>query len=221
MLSHRRNAPPTIILDSRVIAGVAAGALALAVFSFFLGRWSAGGASVAEGEAAVGPGESPPIEVRQSSIEDDLSFLNRVERDRLEGIAAAEARTEPAPAPREEPVRAAAASVPSPGVAANSPPSRPPRREPQASGSSAPSLAADRSGYLIQVFASEHLDRAEAKRDELAGKGYPVAVVTTQRDSKTYYRVRVGPYADKSRALSIKGRLEREEGLSTWIIKKP
>jgi len=205
------------VLDTRLLIVVGAAALLLAAISFMLGRWSAGGPPEGPAETVARQAAPPtPVEVKQRSIEDDLSFLNRVERDRREGGAAAPEREaersgEPARPPSEpeaEPARTA-------------PPARTAAPKPESTSSATASapLPADSSGYLIQVFASEHRDRAEEIRARLAGKGYPATVVTTQINSKTYYRVRVGPYAQKSRATTMKNRLEREESLSTWIIR--
>lgn len=214
MLSPRGKSSRTIVLDARTMGVVGAAAVLIAVLSFLVGRWSAGeGERAAEAAVAARTGseaaseEPEPIPVRQSPLEQDLSFLDEVDRESADAGSAGRppsVRTQRTATPPEEPGPASPAG---------------PRNAAPSSAATPPPPPADAQGYLIQVFASQYRERAEEVRRHLSRKGYPAQVVTTQVQSRTYYRVRVGPYRQKSRADTVAERLKREENLSIWIIR--
>ena len=215
MLDDRIRKPPIIALDTPVLVGVGAAVVILCVISFLLGRWSVG-----EPERIAA--EPDPVEV--GSIEKNLSFLEQVEADRRATPSPPAPEPEetvavPAPPRVEEPSAPAAAKAKPAGPTKPRPTGPKPAASAAAPGEPAPSLAPDSSGYMIQVFASEQQDRARTLRDELVRKGYPAVVESTVVRGRTYHRVRVGPYAQKSRADRTARRLQTEEKLNTWIVR--
>ena len=59
----------------------------------------------------------------------------------------------------------------------------------------------------IQVAAFTTRERAEALRRELAREGFDAAIGESEISGETYYRVRVGPYADRRTAEETAHRL--------------
>jgi len=59
----------------------------------------------------------------------------------------------------------------------------------------------------IQVAAFATRDRAEALRRDLASEGFDAAIGASEISGETYYRVRVGPYADRYTAEQTAHRL--------------
>lgn len=60
--------------------------------------------------------------------------------------------------------------------------------------------------YRIQIGAFRDKEQAEQLRTRIILRGMPVEIIR----SKSYYLVQIGPYADKSSALTIQKKLERE-----------
>jgi cell division septation protein DedD len=102
------------------------------------------------------------------------------------------------------PATATAAPAPVTPVTAPSPPPAPEAKAPAAEAKAAPVAApkANSGGNLVvQVSATK--DQAEAKRlaDKLNGKGFAAAVERADLGAKgVWYRVTVGPYADRAAA---------------------
>lgn len=69
-----------------------------------------------------------------------------------------------------------------------------------ASGGGAASAAGDGSTYFVQAGAFRSPDDAESQRARLAMMGMSANVSTRDQDGTTMYRVRVGPFNDKSMA---------------------
>ncbi len=53
----------------------------------------------------------------------------------------------------------------------------------------------------------------------LSSKGYPSFVTTSGAAGPRVFRVRVGKYADRRAAESVKTRLEKEEQFKPWITR--
>jgi cell division septation protein DedD len=61
--------------------------------------------------------------------------------------------------------------------------------------------------YWVQAGSFESSARAEEVKRELAAKGFSPVIYTRSENSKTFYRVRIGPYVKKSEA----------EGFLKWV----
>ena len=135
---------------------------------------------------------SDPEAARGSPL-DALSYFDRLSRT--------DAATETLVAPAGElaPELGAAPSSPGPVSAAG---------VPVAAGS-----------FVVQVTALRSGDAARTVAAELVAKGYPALVVDPAPGApRAVYRVRVGPYADKGEADTVRDRLETEEPFTPFVI---
>jgi len=157
--------------------------------------------TVAVGAALSGAGVgfgvpeiAPDPEAAQGSPLDALSYFDRLSRT----DAAPEAPF--APAGELAPELGAAPSSPGPPSAAGVP------------------LAAG--SFVVQVTALRSGDAARTVATELVAKGYPAVVVYPAPGApRAVYRVRVGPYADKSEADTVRDRLDTEEPFTPFVIR--
>jgi cell division septation protein DedD len=87
-----------------------------------------------------------------------------------------------------------------------------------ASASTLPAVGAPPSGFAVQVGAFSSSEAARSMRARLEGGGYEsfVAAAAASRDRR--WRVRVGPFTTRDEAHRTASRLERREGLSTWVV---
>jgi len=61
--------------------------------------------------------------------------------------------------------------------------------------------------FFVQVGTFGTRERAEVLRNDLARRGFEVAINETARDDERFYRVRVGPVADRKAAEALEVRL--------------
>ena len=67
--------------------------------------------------------------------------------------------------------------------------------------------SADGRKYFVQVGTFATRERAEVLRSDLARRRFEVSINETARDTKRFYRVRVGPVADRKSAEALEVRL--------------
>ncbi len=70
---------------------------------------------------------------------------------------------------------------------------------------------------IIQVFASPSRDEAEKVRVRLRKGGEKAYLSPTLVSGKTLYRVRVGPFKKRERAIVVAAKIERTYELDTWV----
>ena len=115
-------------------------------------------------------------------------------------------------------------------VVADSPADEPPAPLPPAAGRPAAAGAPDESvaaaapdavgPYTVQVTALQAAEAAEQVVGRLIAKGFPAYLHPPAPDAAVaMYRVRVGRYADRSRAEQVRRRLEQEEHFKPWITR--
>ena len=74
--------------------------------------------------------------------------------------------------------------------------------------------------YAIQVGAFTNKSSADNTTEDLRNKGYYVNIFPKKfKSGNVVHQVRVGRYRTKIEALKVKEKLEKEEHLSTWIVK--
>lgn len=79
-----------------------------------------------------------------------------------------------------------------------------------------PAVAAS---WVVQVSALRSDDEARTVAAELVAKGYPAVVVDPAPGApRAVYRVRVGPYTDRSEANRVRDRLDTEEQFTSFVI---
>lgn len=133
-------------------------------------------------------------------------------------VASSEETPPAAPAPAPEP---AAEAEPARGaVSAPSAEEAPvPEAAPAPDPKPAPSaVAAAPPGQIaVQVGAFSERAAAERLRVRLRDAGFQAYLATDSRNDR-HWRVRVGPFASRSEAERVAGRLERNQDLPTWIL---
>ena len=122
-----------------------------------------------------------------------------------------------APAPAAPVAPATPGAVPPPGAppVANAPPPAPP-----ASGSAAPADAStEKAAYLLQAGAFKGQEDAEGMKVKLALIGFEARIVTAEVNGVTFYRVRVGPYAQIEDMNRARSRLA-ENGIEASVVRQ-
>jgi len=187
-----------ILLENRHLAIVGAGVLVLCVGAFFLGRWT-------ERSHWVNPDMPLPRvagAVQSLPIEPVRGIAPTPAADGQEG-------EEVLPPESSAPAAATGQANPQPAAPALA---AAPRTEKAREGSAA------RDDLYIQVLATRSADAAQTLRERLAGRDYPVTVVSSfDPQGRSLYRVRVGGYASRQEAERVALRLQKEERLRTWI----
>lgn len=118
----------------------------------------------------------------------------------------------PKPAPKPEPVKKA---EPKP---APKPEPKPVTKAPEPVPKPAPSQALPSGGWVVQVGSYGNQENAQAMRKKLEAKGYRVIVTSSQVNGKTFHRVRVGPYPQKSDATGAGTNLEKLLGQKVSVL---
>lgn len=156
---------------------------------------------------AADPGSGPPRQIYQVDLSGDAT-----------APAGATAAAVPVPTPglNDVPVELPVPATP-PVQAAPAPAAPPPSiaRAPAAAApaaSATPAVApqqasADGRKYFVQVGTFGTRERAEVLRSDLARRRFEVSINETARDDKRFYRVRVGPVADRKAAEALEVRL--------------
>jgi cell division protein FtsN len=130
---------------------------------------------------------------------------------------------DPAPA-------AAVPMTPAPGAPPISAPNAAPNAAPAVGASPAavapptapaadPAPAADKSAYLLQAGAFKGQEDAESMKVKLALIGFEARIVTAEVNGVTFYRVRVGPYAQIEDMNRARSRLA-ENGIEASVVRQ-
>jgi cell division septation protein DedD len=212
--------------------------LACVLGAFVSGMWVA--------REAMGPATPPPsAHAEDSAAGDTLEFFGEGGSAAAEPVdqPAGVPEDEPAiqqvkPLPSPAPARPEAEPGPqaraSEAPADRSPEARAPdtdRREPVGEPAEPSAPGAERSapapgpdaapapgpGFVIQVFSSIDEAQADALLSRLRSSGYTAFRNVEQVGGRTVYRVRVGPYPERSQAESEAAKLKRQFKVETWI----
>ena len=186
-----RSRPLDIEIGGRMLLFVFAGLVLLVWLAFHFGRRLG-----REEGVQLGAGGAPQSSgvLAEESAGTDLTFFDDVGEQRSAGPPPPVASGAP---PETAPARPATSAAPTPAA---------PRPTPSASGR-----------YEVQVAVASERLRAESLAAGLRAKGYRPVVSTASSGGRTVWRVRVGGYEDLNAARAAAARLEREEGLQTWI----
>jgi cell division protein FtsN len=82
-----------------------------------------------------------------------------------------------------------------------------------------PAPAADKSAYLLQAGAFKGQEDAESMKVKLALIGFEARIVTAEVNGVTFYRVRVGPYAQIEDMNRARSRLA-ENGIEASVVRQ-
>jgi len=155
----------------------------------------------AAASAPAPAGSDPTRAAPPPAATDDLTYFNRLEKQK-----AAEEKLKPAQ-------RSAAAP---PATPPSAPAAAAPAAEP--AGQSAQSSQSSQ-GYAVQVAALNVRSEAEAIAKRLSSKGYAAYVLAPASGTPSVYRVRVGKFPTRREADSIAARLKREEQFNPWVTR--
>jgi cell division protein FtsN len=129
------------------------------------------------------------------------------------------------PAPADTPAAASVpgappASVPAtPPAAPASPATAPVATAAPSAPAAAPEAPADKSAYLLQAGAFKGQEDAEGMKVKLALIGFEARIVTAEVNGVTFYRVRVGPYAQIEDMNRARSRLA-ENGIEASVVRQ-
>jgi len=120
-----------------------------------------------------------------------------------------------APGAPTAPAAPGAPTTPAAAPGATAPPTAPP-----ASGSAAPADAStEKTAYLLQAGAFKGQEDAEGMKVKLALIGFEARIVTAEVNGVTFYRVRVGPYAQIEDMNRARSRLA-ENGIEASVVRQ-
>lgn len=135
--------------------------------------------------------EPPPAAANSNSSQAALSMPPSIEP--------------PAPAPEPAPARAEQRATDSTAAGAEG------RRDRSTSTPTGPNpVPAGTSAWVVQVASLGSSDAAGQLQDELRSKGYPAFVEQAEVGGRRYYRVRVGPEVERTRADRLAERLSAD-----------
>lgn len=165
----------------------------------------------ASAPAPAPAGSDPTAAAPPPAAADDLTYFNRLEKQK-----AADEKLKPAPAPAATPPAAppAAASTAKPAA-----PAPPPVATPAPAPASSEPSGQSSQGYAVQVAALNVKSDAEAIAKRLSSKGYSAYVLAPASGTPSVYRVRVGKFPTRREADSIAARLKREEQFNPWVTR--
>ncbi len=192
--------------SSLIVAFLMAVGIGLAVFTL--------GVMVGKGQAPTMPADQEFVDnlasdsaQAETPASSDLDFFERVQ-DPIEGEEGTEGAMQPAAVDAPEANQPATELSTAPTESSSAP-----------TESSLP--AADMniaSGYVVQVKSTPDRDEADGLQAALAGAGFPAFVVSGDVGGRTFYRVRVGRYRDRSDAERIAAALNRRSEIEeSWV----
>jgi cell division septation protein DedD len=152
--------------------------------------------------------EAPVFEDREASVPESRKGA------RSEPASAAPSRTEIAGSapPKAAPPSGAKAAAPEPS-------------EPKGADESAmretpskkPSGASAKSGFFVQVLSTSSKPEALRWKDRLSAKSYRAAVTSVDSSKGKLYRVRTGPYTDRTQAKKVAAKISADFKQKAWV----
>ncbi len=195
-----------IALTSRQVLVTFIVALACVALAFFAGVWvgqqGEGSATLADARAADAAEEAPALGFFTDSGDDaeEETAADEQVADTREPEPEPARRQEPEPEPETQPETRAETARP----AATS--------RPVNTGAVAPS-----GSIVLQVLSSPNREIAEGLLTRLNDSDYTAYMQSFDTAGEVFYRVRVGPFADRSAAESAKLRIDEAFKVQTWI----
>lgn len=162
---------------------------------------------------------SPEITASRSAVppaalDDHPSVVRRLE-EREPGLDDLKEPVHPAPRPAPVAVSIpppAAKPVPAPAAKPATPASATPANRP-----AAPAASGAKSGYVVQLAATNSRSEADAMAKRLSAKGYDAYVQAPADNAPAIFRVRVGNYPTRSEAENAAAKLEKEGKFKPWV----
>lgn len=189
--------------------------------TFFNGKEAGARSAVPSAAPATRPPAAIPSRDAAPPASDEAAAEDRATEEMRQNLDATMAanRTVPSPAPpagtrvttpAAGPAAAPAKPAPSPAKPAAAPAKEAATAKPAATGR-----------IYVQVYSSNNAARAKEIVAQLRKAGFAVVVAETKKGSGTNHRVRVGPYAERTKADAAAARLRRDFRLETWVTDSP
>jgi cell division septation protein DedD len=148
------------------------------------------------------PAGSDPRTAAPPPPVDDLSYFNRLEKEKPPQEQLLKPAVAAKPEPRPEPVAPRPATEPARAAAVDASSSEPAGQ-----------------GYAVQIAALNVRDEAEAIARRLSSKGYSAYVLGPAAGSPAIFRVRIGKFPSRREAESVAAKLKKEEQLNPWVTR--
>ena len=148
-------------------------------------------------------GSDPTTAAPPPAAADDLTYFNRLEKQK---------------APAEQ-LRQAPEKPSSTGRAAAPPETAAPPTSSTPAPSASPSAEPGGQAYAVQIAALNVRSEAEAIAKRLSAKGYDAYVLAPAGGTPAVYRVRVGKFPTRREADAMAARLKREEQFNPWVTR--
>lgn len=187
---------------------------------------SAAGPTPTPTDAAPSVDAAPPpsvVEDSKAADNDKLSYTDRLTSDKpaAENVKTTKPKetTEAIVTPPSAPPAPVAAAEPAPKTAI--PPKGTTSTPAPATETVSKSPEPSRNGvWAVQVVALTDRAAAQAVVDRLSGKGYPAFLVSPQASAPVKnYKVQIGRFEDRSKALEVANKLKAEEQFEPWILR--
>jgi DedD protein len=217
-----------IALTGKQVTGAFVVVLVSLLVAFFSGVWIGRGAPR---EALADPDSVAAATTPAAGNE--LSFFADRPAEPPPVTKPAPAPVTPPPVPIPEPELAPPATaepvveepVPTPARVESKPEPKPePKLEvkPEGAKPNPPAATPAPTGPLvIQVFTSSDEAKARDMLKKLKAKNFKAYLSPTKANSKTVYRVRVGPFAKEADAKATSDKIEKQFKVDTWITRSP
>jgi len=179
----------------------------LCVASFMFGRWVER-QSLGPSLASVSSGRDSAKVEEMGDVSKELTFFDTLKEGQQAPLV-----TDGAPGTQGTSGRRSAAVPVAPRSLAPAPSAQSSASRALMSQTTSPRRSVNE-GVMIQVLASKNRAAADAVRKKLRAKGYTALVIT----EGGFYKVRVGPYADREEAQRAAAVLRSEENLETRIL---
>lgn len=124
----------------------------------------------------------------------------------------AEERQRPAAGAGSTPPKEAAPPPPAPPPPAAASPPPPPVSPPAAK-----PAAEEQGEFIVQVFSTHDEAQARKVRSQVEGEGYTAFISPVDQPEGKFYRVRIGPFAEKARAERAARGIKKKFKLETWV----
>jgi cell division septation protein DedD len=181
-----------IQVSSTLLVVIFLGVLALGVFIFLLG------VSVGKKQAAV----AAPTQIVTQQIPEE------VKAPAIKPTATETASDDAGPATAQETAKPPAKET----TSAQSPATKPPTATKKTTAAGAPAASGL---YYVQVAAFSERAPAQALADKYKGQGYTTFVTSRVTSTKTWYRVRLGGYPTRDKAVDLLAKLNAAAGKKT------
>lgn len=205
--------------ESRALVLAAVTGVAIGLMAFVLGM-NYGLEKVARGVDASPPGESV-----LGRLDRQAERLREVRRSQSSALSFHEALSGPARPPKPAAPRKPAVPDPVEPASPSSSPAAPPQgavAELAAPATVAPEVAAvapETARYSLQVGAFPEPVKAQELADKLSARGHAVRIVAARvNDDSTWYRVRVGAFADRAQAEAQRSVLTQQDAVFALVV---